>query len=70
MTETARSNFFDLCKELLMLENTGHEVWFGWNGKDGLVSFSVDRYMVRNIRTVGGSLAVALEGLRRAFGGK
>lgn len=70
MTETARNSFFDLCKELVNLDRAGHEVWLGWNGKDGYLSFSVDGYMVRNIRTVGGSLAVALEGLRRAFGGK
>ena len=70
MNTTAQNTFLELVRKLVELENAGYEVWLGWNGRDGLVNFSVGDYMAGPTRLIGGELSVKLEGLKRAFGGK
>ena len=70
MTSGAHGAFLALVKTLIELDNTGNEVWLGWNGRDGYISFSVGEYMVRNIKATPGNISIALEGLRKNFGGQ
>ena len=70
MTGGAQGAFLALVKKLMELGSAGHEVWLGWNGRDGYISFSAGEYMVRNIRATSGDISVALEGMRRKFGGQ
>ena len=58
-----------LIRDLLDKQEAGYEIWFGYNGADRLLSFSVGKYMVRCIPARPGEIGLARDRMRQAFGG-